>query len=321
MSSAVLIALGSTAHSATADLDAVMARLEKLEADNKKIVSENADLKERLHRLEGSKQANSHNPVALEQVKYTPSTSTKTKPLVKSLDAQPAMSLANSGVVEANNKSKWAGFYGGLNAGYGWGVGNSTSVTALPIADNYNQVIYPFPQGIITTLSIPSVYGVSALANNAQFSQNAGGIFGGLQVGYNSQVYQNFLIGVETDIQGSSLSAYTKYKGSPVIQSAKWSQQDGANTNNHAVSTNFLGYGSVSTNINWLGSTRLRLGWLPSSNLLVFVSGGLAYGGTTTSVSNQLNGFGVYNYNRNGGSNSDNPYNLIATSSEVNGIA
>jgi outer membrane immunogenic protein len=68
----------------------------------------------------------------------------------------------------------WRGFYGGVNAGYGWG-GDDT-----------------------VTLSGPGI-------GTAIGSLEPNGWFGGGQIGYNAQ-FQSLVFGLEADIQGADIS-------------------------------------------------------------------------------------------------------------------
>jgi outer membrane immunogenic protein len=89
---------------------------------------------------------------------------------------------------------------------------------------------------------------------------NMRGLTGGVDAGYNWQVNRSWLLGVEADFSGSNL----KGTGS---------------------STSVLGLGPTFTQtiteqqtIDWYGTVRGRLGWLPSDNVLLFATGGFAYG-------------------------------------------
>jgi outer membrane immunogenic protein len=86
------------------------------------------------------------------------------------------------------------------------------------------------------------------------------GVFGGLQLGYNWQFHPNWLLGFETDFQ--------------------WSDVDGSSE----IAQTTVGLGTftvvhtVEEKLKWFGTVRGRLGWLPSQNLLVYGTGGFAYG-------------------------------------------
>jgi len=153
----------------------------------------------------------------------------------------------------------WAGWYAGVNGGYAWGnsTGNLNSFTTAPAAADFTAA-------------------VTAGGTPRSLGANHEGGFGGAQVGYN-WMFNQWLLGVETDIQGADIG-----KTSTVI---------------------FPGGGgivpSVSTgrdHVDWFGTLRGRLG-VAAGNVLFYGTGGLAYGGVRTSVSNIFtpNTGGVFN--------------------------
>jgi outer membrane immunogenic protein len=78
------------------------------------------------------------------------------------------------------------------------------------------------------------------------------GFFGGIQAGYNHQ-FSSFVLGLETDFSGSTI--------------------DGSRTGDGA------GYlATVHQDIDWLGTFRGRVGFTPTCRLLLYATGGLAYG-------------------------------------------
>lgn len=93
--------------------------------------------------------------------------------------------------------------------------------------------------------------GAGNLPVSGKFSRN--GFAGGLQLGANYQINQ-FVIGAETDIMA--------------LTSSK--------KNNFAMASGT--YGSFKDSSNWLGTTRIRLGFTPVDRLLVYGTGGAAYG-------------------------------------------
>ena len=149
----------------------------------------------------------------------------------------------------------WTGFYAGLNAGFHWGRNCVNTVTT-------------------TVFSVIEVVG-SAIASQGTGSTcpDDNGFIGGGQVGYNWQ-FTNWVIGLETDIQGAS------------------------NNNNQDTITNvgtFPGFSSTGTitsekDLRWLGTVRGRLGFLAAPSFLIYGTGGLAYGkvDATTTVSEGL---------------------------------
>jgi outer membrane immunogenic protein len=101
---------------------------------------------------------------------------------------------------------------------------------------------------------------------------NNGGFIGGGQIGYNWQFYNSFVAGVEADIQGIASSNSTVNFASGAI---------------NPVFPGFpiLQFGTASRSLDYIGTVRGRLGWLFTPTLLVYGTGGLAYGGVRTNVS------------------------------------
>jgi outer membrane immunogenic protein len=133
----------------------------------------------------------------------------------------------------------WTGFYVGGNAGYGW----------------HDPTVSFTPNDVSTVATTCVLFGPPNCISPASF--NIGGALGGLQAGYNWQVNKNWLLGLETDFDFSNI------KGTGI--------------------SNFLLAGNpsnfqVSENIKWFGTVRGRVGFLPWSNLLLYGTGGFAYG-------------------------------------------
>src|SRR4051812_4487776 len=76
----------------------------------------------------------------------------------------------------------WTGFYAGINAGYGQSRDTS-----------------------LISEAIPRVFVLNGQNQTALSAYNMSGALVGLQGGYNYQFGQNWLIGVETDIQATSI--------------------------------------------------------------------------------------------------------------------
>jgi outer membrane immunogenic protein len=132
----------------------------------------------------------------------------------------------------------WTGFYLGGNLGYSWG--NSDNSTTL---DRF-----------LTGLPLPGT-----LIGTNTGSNNANGVIGGAQAGYNWQM-SNWLLGLETDIQGSD------ERGSSTITCLRCAD---VGTN---ITTN------LTQRLNWFGTFRGRAGVLATPDVLLYATGGLAYG-------------------------------------------
>jgi outer membrane immunogenic protein len=139
----------------------------------------------------------------------------------------------------------WTGWYVGGNVGYGWGrergdVAGTQNVSVFRTAG----------PTLISSVTTP----FTAFSSGS----NADGIIGGVQAGYNWQS-ANWLFGLEADIQGSdqrSSSSFCLVAGCPA-----GSLIYGAN------------YG-----LDWFGTVRGRVGFLPTQKVLLYATGGLAYG-------------------------------------------
>jgi outer membrane immunogenic protein len=155
--------------------------------------------------------------------------------------------------------SLWTGFYAGLNAGGAFGAGSSLSSTGGDLYDDFA----PAAAGAAGALGA-TAYGVGGLNNS--------GFIGGGQVGYNYQFGQRFVVGVEADIQGLA--------GSSGNVSFMGGSPDPAGSPASMVTT-----GQIQGSLDYLGTVRGRAGFLITPTLLIYGTGGLAYGGTNLSAS------------------------------------
>jgi len=149
----------------------------------------------------------------------------------------------------------WAGFYFGANVGGIFDASTGASISASPLFNDTTGA----------ALGAPSYFGTASaasIASNASLS-NAG-VIGGGQIGYNWQFNNSFLAGLEADIQGTTLSSNAAASGAATEPST-----------GSLVSTT----ASLTKSLSYLGTVRGRVGFLVTPTLLVFGSGGLAYGG------------------------------------------
>jgi len=149
----------------------------------------------------------------------------------------------------------WTGFYIGGNAGYSWG----RAKTDGNLTGTQNVSVFR-TAGPTLVSSVNSVLGAVPLSGRA----NVDGFVGGGQIGYNWQAGQ-FLYGLEADIQGSD------ERGSGDICTVAGCPPGSALVTAHH-------------KLEWFGTVRGRVGALPVDRLLLYVTGGLAYGEVSSSV-------------------------------------
>ena len=93
--------------------------------------------------------------------------------------------------------SRWAGFYAGLNAGYGFSAGDRTTNSAVPIANGLD--------GLLGS----NYAGAAAASASTATNVFAKGFIGGGQVGYNLPTGDRYVIGAEADVQGAGVTGHS----------------------------------------------------------------------------------------------------------------
>jgi outer membrane immunogenic protein len=152
----------------------------------------------------------------------------------------------------------WTGFYVGLNAGYSFGNASDAATIAG---------FTPF-----------------SMANHLN-----GWVAGG-QAGYNWQFNRNWLIGIEADIQATGQKGTLNASGGPACTTAAGIP--------FTTTTCTSAIASLEQKLPWFATARARLGFLPMEHLLLYVTGGAAFGevetnaslSTTTTVTTALGG-------------------------------
>jgi outer membrane immunogenic protein len=140
----------------------------------------------------------------------------------------------------------WAGFYAGVNGGYGWSKTIDDSVTVVQTVANNTGVI--------------PLHGLSP---------NGG--FGGSQIGYNWEgaiLGPRVILGIEADIQGADIKDTSSTTGAVVV---------GGTSNGRVVNA------SQKYDLDYFGTIRGRLGYA-FERALLYATGGFAYGGVDTST-------------------------------------
>jgi outer membrane immunogenic protein len=152
----------------------------------------------------------------------------------------------------------WTGFYLGVEAGGAWSDRNVKWSANDPATQQlFNGVALPGNQPLI-----------------ASYAVNRSGGVGGAEIGYNWQSGSNVVMGVEADISAAHVSGTATATSTldtattPAILQSTTSHQD----------------------TEWYGTLRGRLGWLATPNLLLFGTGGLAYGRTSLTANETFSG-------------------------------
>jgi outer membrane immunogenic protein len=153
----------------------------------------------------------------------------------------------------------WTGFYIGANVGGIWESGSRS----------------------LTFFNPSSAVWLSGYEPGGLGSGNAG-VLGGGQAGYNWQSGA-FVLGVETDFDGTSLSKSNNFDSLPFA---------GAGIPTGLLGDSLLVHAKAS--LDWLGTTRARVGFVatPDNRLMFYGTGGVAYGGGSAN-------FSVYDANNN----------------------
>jgi outer membrane immunogenic protein len=160
----------------------------------------------------------------------------------------------------------WTGFYAGVNVGYSWGNSSSTLALTDP--------------------------GTGAILNSAATKFHMDGVIGGGQIGYNWQ-RDRWVFGLEADIQASGQAG----NGSAVCAGGTAAVLNSACAIGHIGDTApfnvpaFPVNSAIAESLDWFGTVRGRIGGLVDPKVLLYATGGLAYG--QIGVSNTIGGLNI----------------------------
>lgn len=243
-------------------LDAAMKRIDALETKVGKMSSleeENKQLKSRIVKLE---------------TKQTPTKDTSWRRVASVQQPeiiQPRVTTISSATPESSAKQMWQGVYGGIYGGYGTGLVNRSTNSIINPYDYYsNKTSYP-------TVTTDTFF--------------ADGPTAGGQVGYNYIFANQILVGAELDVGWADILDRSSYESKTIgsLSSTVFFQIVPDPSSYRSSST----YNR--TAIDWQGTARIKAGYA-FGNLLAYATGGLAFGGVSSSANDFYinNGMGAW---------------------------
>jgi outer membrane immunogenic protein len=151
--------------------------------------------------------------------------------------------------------ASWTGFYLGANAGGGWEHQTFNQAFYIP---GFVQFSTPGPPNLLAGTS------------------GNGAIFGG-QFGYNWQGSDNWVVGVEADISGTTIKGTQSVTNTGPVNGVAFTDSE-----------------ALETRIRDLGTARAKLGFTPWDSILIYGTGGLAWGQVNeTFTPNSTSPFGI----------------------------
>lgn len=161
--------------------------------------------------------------------------------------------VAAGSSAQAQDFRSWTGFYAGIHAGYHWGA-DGGSLTLLPDAPAWGSPDYERFQ--------------------RKYDSGPEGALGGGQLGFNWRS-GTLILGLEADLSRLNADGQSSYTASVVDPPASGTYQ-----------------AQSRQEMDWFGTLRARVGMTPFADqrLLVYVTGGLAYGRVETDHSLEMVG-------------------------------
>jgi outer membrane immunogenic protein len=179
--------------------------------------------------------------------------------------ALPASAEDRGAIVSSAERSQWTGYYAGILGGYGWGE-PTVDFSGNPAAES----------GYITSGAIYQRIAISPR-----------GWQGGLAAGYNHQLGR-FVVGVETDLAYANIRSSRTVSTGRAATSVETSSPpfvDSSGQPLRSIKSYSRYQSSAGQVLHALGSLRVRAGFLATDRLLIYGTGGLAYGRATLSAS------------------------------------
>ncbi|MGY3585334.1 outer membrane immunogenic protein [Bradyrhizobium sp. USDA 4341] len=155
----------------------------------------------------------------------------------------------------------WSGFYAGVNVGGGWydggNITTSSNITSLIAPDNIVRI---------------------PVSDSSQSGVTAGGL-----LGYNYQLGK-VVLGAEADFNDANLKSSRDGSTTAVFVIPRLFGRGGGGRRDTSV-TGIYNFENTSK-IDWFGTVRGRIGFVPTERVLIYATGGLAYGEVKTHIAN-----------------------------------
>ena len=188
----------------------------------------------------------------------------------------------------------WTGYYAGLNIGYNFGNNGPVNVAAINAPWIFGSGASLGAGAPIAPNTLNSSY-IAGYSYSGSTINTQSGVIGGGQLGYNYQFDPKYVAGFEIDFQGAGIN------GGSTIQGGSYGVQpyQGPGNSNPVAGaiTTAMGSSQIQSGVNWLGTARGRLGFLWSPALLLYGTGGFAYGGAYANVSQNANEYVLHQQN------------------------
>ena len=166
-------------------------------------------------------------------------------------------SFAGTGGAVFEEPTGWTGFYIGANAGYLWSANNVIRNFGIPAY--VNPDFYPFSRSMSESM---------AYLGSHEIDNSLDSFIGGGQIGYNAQILDKLVIGIDADLDAvaptSSTTNFISTASTPLLAGVT-----------HIANI------SLTKKLDYLGLVKGRLGYLIKPNVLVYGAGAFAYGGAT----------------------------------------
>jgi outer membrane immunogenic protein len=154
----------------------------------------------------------------------------------------------------------WNGFYIGASGGYGWSDGRNADTSLSPVGNDASSGI----------LFGSNFFDAALSAIPTSLNTRSKGFLGGAQVGYNSQMGL-FVSGIEADFSGGSVKGSDSETGVAIATGGMGSFP-------------FPIEATTRNDLDFFGTFRGRLGVTPLDRVLIYATGGLAYGHATSAT-------------------------------------